>query len=275
MGRSLFNKLKLVLYGLLCGYIGLYYLLSGLYLGSGYMVVFDVGQGDSILIVTSENHQILIDGGLGGRVVEKLGKYMGYFDRSLDLVVLSHPHKDHVEGLNAVLKRYEVENILINGLEYYDNSYEEFLRRIKDEGAAVYYASADQDFAFGEVVFDTIYPFDRLEGGMEEVNNSSIVLRVEIEGLAVLLTGDAEIEVERELLQKVLKTVDVLKVGHHGSKTSSSEEFLEMIAPEVAVISCGRDNRFGHPSEEVLQRFDERGIDVRRTDLEGDIVLFF
>lgn len=254
------------------------------------MHTLDVGQGDAILITTPEQNHILIDGGSDSSVLERLGEVLPYGFSKIDLMILTHPHEDHVAGLVNVLDRFEVAAILLNPVAYESGVYEAFLKRL--DGVKIFVARADRDFRFGDTYLDVLFPF---ESGYddENANNESVVIMLSQfeNGAAVykiFLEGDAEKEEEEKLLEVLsLETnlsdsaigcaacVDVLKVGHHGSKTSSTMELLEKIRPKIMVISCGRENKFGHPHKETLEKAEKIGAKVLRTDLEGTLSLIF
>jgi len=246
---------------------------------------FDVGQGDSSFIETPQGKQILVDGGPDATVLEKLGKAMPFWDRSIDLVILSHPAQDHVAGLLDVLKAYRVKNILWTGIEKETSvfkQWKETLLKEQEEGARIFLAHAGQRIYLGENApcpqhIDVLYP-DSIAGTLVKGNdnNTSIVAKLEFCGHSFLFTGDLTKKGENVLLlQKAPVDSTILKVGHHGSKTSTSEKFLLAVSPEIAVISAGRSNRFGHPHEETLETLARYGIEIRRTDQEGDIVFQF
>ncbi|OGZ24577.1 MAG: hypothetical protein A2896_00485 [Candidatus Nealsonbacteria bacterium RIFCSPLOWO2_01_FULL_43_32] len=253
--------------------------------GSGRLEVtfFDVGQGDSILIETPQNQQILIDGGPSGeRVLEKLGKEMPFWDRTIDLIILTHPERDHMAGLLEVLKRYEVQNILWTGVVRDTAEYQEWEKLIGEEGANIYIAKAGLRITggptslqiWGRSDLNILYPFESLEGrALKDSNNTSIIARLVFGQTSFLFTGDALKSVEGQLLNRDKQSVDsdVLKVGHHGSKTSTVQEFVEAVSPEIAVISAGKDNSYGHPHQETLDTLVKYGITILRTDLAGNI----
>jgi len=235
---------------------------------------FDVGQGDAIFIETPESHQILIDGGPDGTVLEKLADEIPFWNRTIDLIVLTHPEHDHIGGLLEVLKRYKVENILWTGVLKETAEYKEWKRLIQEEGAKIYIAKRGLSAEPGLIEIKVLFPFESLENQeMSNTNNSSIIFRLVFENNSFLFTGDAPKTAERQLLSQAKEEIraDVLKVGHHGSKTSSLEEFVAGVLPAVAVISVGRDNKYGHPSPETLETLEKYGIKIVRTDLEGNI----
>lgn len=239
------------------------------------VVFFDVGQGDAIFIETPERFQVLIDGGPGLAVLEKLGQEMPFYDRTIDLIILTHPEHDHLFGLLEVLKRYEVKNILWTGIIRDTAEWEEWKRLIEQEGADIIITEAGQRIVLQKeplIYLDILYPFENLENQETKyTNNTSIVANLVFEDVSFLFTGDIEKEVERKLVeQNVDLDSDVLKVSHHGSKTSSCSEFLEIVSPELAVISVG-ENNYGHPHPDVLANLEKFDIQVLITKELGDI----
>lgn len=238
---------------------------------------FDVGQGDAAFIEMPQRVQILIDGGPSGeKILEKLGKEMPFWDRTIDLVVLTHPEKDHLSGLLEVLERYKVENILWTGVVRDTAEYREWVKLIGEEGAKIFIAKSGEKLSFSVKlsflnVLEILYPLENLEGKVfKDSNNTSIVARFVFGETSFLFTGDATQSVEK-LLPRLAGQLDsdVLKVGHHGSKTSTSKEFVEAVSPDIAVISAGKDNSYGHPHQSVLDNL--AGVRIFRTDLAGDI----
>jgi len=241
---------------------------------------FDVGQGDAIFIVSPQRHQILIDGGPGPAILEKLAAEMPFYDRSLDLIILTHPERDHISGLIEVLKRYEVENILWTGIVRNSSEYEEWMKLIKEEKAKIFIAKLSQKVICqgnhpeqkGEFM-EILNPLESLEGRefKNDSNDTSIVIKLVFNKETFLFTGDISSKIEKDLkLANLPLKADILKVAHHGSKYSSSDYFLESVLPEIAVIQVGK-NSYGHPTEEVLRRLEKFGIKTLRTDLDGDI----
>lgn len=237
------------------------------------VIFFDVGQGDATLIETPHGHHILIDGGRDSTILEKLGKEMPFFKRSIDLVILTHPHNDHVAGLVEVLKRYDVKNVLWTGILADSAVFQEWQKALQAENAQVYIAQAGQQVLAGSVVLDVFHPFESLENQkVQHIDNTSVVVKALFGENSFLFTGDAFGEVERELVKAgVDLRSNVLKVGHHGSRTSTAPEFVEAVFPEVAVISAGKDNVHGHPHPETLETLANYDILVFRTEEPGDI----
>ncbi len=241
------------------------------------VIFFDVGQGDAIFIETPQRHQILIDGGQNSKILEKLGKTMSFWDRDIDLIILTHPESDHLAGLIEVLKKYRVENIFWTGVRRETGEYQEWLRLIKAEKSKIFIAQSGQQIILPSSGINNsiaiLYPFETLEGKeFKDINNTSIVLKLIFGKNTFLFTGDIYKKIEKELIERGLDIdSDVLKVGHHGSQASSSEEFIQKVSPEIAVISVGKDNKYGHPHQEVLRVLEKYDIEVLRTDFDSDI----
>lgn len=235
---------------------------------------FDVGQGDAIFIETPKRQQILIDGGPGSKILEKLGKEIPFWDRDIDLVILTHPEADHLSGLIEILKKYKVNSILWTGVVRDTPEYKEWKELIGKEGAKIYFSKAGQKIKMSNrISIDILYPFENIEGKeIKDSNDTSIIGHLIFNNNSFLFTGDASEKTEKELLNAKLEIAsDVLKIGHHGSKTSSSAEFLDKISPELAVIQVGKNNSYGHPTQEVLEKLKKYGIRILRTDEMGDI----
>ncbi|OGJ42060.1 hypothetical protein A3B60_00925 [Candidatus Peregrinibacteria bacterium RIFCSPLOWO2_01_FULL_39_12] len=241
----------------------------------------DIAQGDSILIKTPQNHQILVDGGPKDYVLTELSKVMPFFDKSIDFVILTHPDSDHMDGILKVLERYEVKNILLTGVYLENESYNKLLSLVLEKNVKLFIAESKKDFIFGDVLVDVIYPFNQIIGNADkDKNDTSIAVKIVYKDKSILLTGDLSVEVEAKLISaypnpKYLKSA-ILKAGHHGSKTSSSLNFLEVVNPETVVIQVGRKNFFGHPNKETLDNFSAAGVKkIYRTDMDGMVEFVF
>jgi competence protein ComEC len=236
----------------------------------------DVGQGDAIFIQKG-SQQILVDGGPSpGSITLALGRRMPYWDRNIDFLVLTHPHQDHLAGLVEVLRRYSVSQVLYPALDYPSPLYDEFQETIKERGVKSITALAGQRIDLGDgMVMEVLHPpLVPLSRGEADIDNDSVVLRLKYGKVSFLLTGDIGRETEWELAREraSLKSA-VLKVGHHGSITSTTSDFLAVVNPAVAVISVGADNNFGLPDEDVLSRLEETvgTNNIYRTDKQGSI----
>lgn len=240
---------------------------------------FDIGQGDAIFIEASNGNQILVDGGPSDKILAKLGQALPFWDRSVDLLVLTHPHADHLDGLFEVLKRYQIGAVIESGASYSLPEYEEWHRTLAEKNVPILTARRGQKIIFAKAgELDIFSPFENFVGAsLKNPHDANVVSKLTYGNSSFLLMGDAERSLEYRLLLESgspgfysLKS-EVLKVGHHGSKTSSSEEFLQAVSPKIAVIQVGRKNRYGHPTQEVLDRLAVSGAGILRNDLSGDI----
>lgn len=234
--------------------------------------VLDVGQGDSIFLISPSGKQILVDGGPDFSALQGIARHMSFFDRSIDLLILSHPDLDHIAAFPEILERYGVGAVLMTGIDTPQPQYQKFLTMIKTKGIPMIIADPRKDIVFEDgLVLDVIWPPGNHP---KKTNNASVVIRVLYKEASMLLTGDIENGAEEGILKTgadIRSTM--LKVAHHGSKTSTSTGFLLAVDPELAVISAGKNNPFGHPHWGVLRRLKDSGIEVRRTDQEGEISL--
>lgn len=233
---------------------------------------FDVGQGDSIFIETPSDKQILIDGGPDKTVLEKLNQVMPFYDQTIDLIILTHPDADHLTGLIEVLEYYQIGHILTSGFEKDTAGYQEWQRLIKEKEISLTIAQAGQNIILQDgIVLEILWPDQSLvKSTVKNTNKGSIVARLVYNQSEFLLAGDIEKEVENILInQSINLESDVLKVAHHGSKTSSIQSFINKVNPEIAVISVEENNRYNHPNETVLERL--KNSIIYRTDKNGDI----
>ncbi|TET18292.1 MAG: DNA internalization-related competence protein ComEC/Rec2 [Dehalococcoidia bacterium] len=235
-----------------------------------------VGQGDAILIQKG-NQQVLVDGGPSPQAISlELGKKMPFWDRTIELVVLTHPSADHVTGLVEVLNRYKVKQALYPDLDYDSSIYDEWLRLVKAKNSECTIAQAGQQIDLGDgVVIKVLNPqLPLLSDTESDIDNNGVVLRISMDKVSFLLTADIQEEAEFELMaHRASLNSTVLKVAHHGSDTSTTPEFLAVVNPKVAVISVGEDNPFGHPTPEVMARLKEKvgSENIYRTDEQGTI----
>jgi competence protein ComEC len=241
----------------------------------------DVGQGDSLLIISPEGKSVLIDAGppqAGDEVVAALKKRN---IQSLDLAVATHPHADHIGGMRAVVENVEVKNFLDSGQIYSSKEYERLLRVIMEKKIKFIEAKKGMKFDLDSgVQLETLNPqgagrlISKVRSGGSVENANSIVLRLSYGNFSMLFTGDAETETEQLMMKsgEPLRA-QVLKVGHHGSRYATSGKFLEAVAPEVAIISCGAGNRYDHPAQATLDRLQKAGAKIYRTDLNGEIAI--
>jgi competence protein ComEC len=270
-------KIRLYIATLLLLLVGLF-ILEPSVMPTDKVVFLDIGQGDSILFQRG-TQQVLIDGGAGNGVLTRLGEELPWWDKKIEVVVSTHPDKDHLEGLLHVVRRYDVGLVLlpvVPGESKLQEAWiDELQKELADRQVAVRFGWRGQMLAFDGLTFSLLAPWpDLIDSLHGATNDGSIVMRADYDDLSVLLTGDAEsLEEDGLLAQDTEKKlhVDVLKVGHHGGKGSTSAAFLEAVRPKLAAISVGARNSYGHPTKETLDRL--RGVTALRTDQLGSIRL--
>lgn len=243
--------------------------------------VLDVGQGDAILIVAPGGKTALVDASVPGSGKKILAAMERYKVDHIDLLISTHAHADHIGGADEVIKGTKVYKVLDSKVPNATKNYEDFLDAIEAHKVEFIGASPGQTFDLGSgAIISVLAPIqplftkDQLRSGGNEPNANSVVTRLDYGEFSILLTGDAEAQTEARMLEQGARLeAKVLKVGHHGSKYASSEDFLRRAKFKDAIISCGADNRYGHPSQEVLDRLGEAGIRIYRTDLQGEITI--
>ncbi len=229
----------------------------------------DVGQGDSELVVLPGGIQILIDGGKGNWATQELTSILPFFDRYLDLVILSHPEIDHFLGLIEVLKNYQVGAFISNGRPGIADSWSALAEILNNEKIPSVSLAAGDKICYRENCFDVLSPTkDFLKS--KETNDSSLVMKLSALNSQILFPGDIGEKVEDFLIKNYDLKTDILKVSHHGSKFSTSREFLATSQPQLAFIEVGQ-NSYGHPTQEVLSRLAAVGAAIYRTDRDGTI----
>jgi len=230
----------------------------------------DVGQGDSILIDQGET-EVLIDGGLRtSGVVDYLNDYV---DGALEVMVATHPHADHIGGLINVLDTFEVGEIWLNGDSSSSKTHQAFMSRVDDEGATIHEARLGDSIDMGNYTLRVLNPAKLLP---KSINSNSIVLLMSYGDIDFLFPADALLKAEEAMLARryfPLPEVEILKVGHHGSRSASSTAFLERVNPEVAIYMAGKDNKSGYPHEETLYALGQIGADIYGTDVHGTIIV--
>lgn len=234
----------------------------------------NVGQGDAIFIESPSGKQMLIDGGPDKSVVRELSRVMPFYDRTIDVVINTHPDRDHIGGLPEVLRRYRVAQVLDPGVESDSGTYGYYRQLIASKNIEYASARRGQIIDFGDGTYAEILFPDRDLNGISNDNNASVVARVVYASTSVMLTGDAPKSVEQYLaaLGGDALDSDILKAGHHGSRTSSGEPFVAAVSPAWAIISAGKNNSYNHPHEEVLQVFASSGVAVLGTYDLGTII---
>ncbi len=235
------------------------------------LVFCDVGQGDAAYIRIKNKIDLLIDAGPDRKVLNCLGKYMPFYDRKIELTVLSHPQKDHFGGLAYVLDRYKVEKLLMSPLDNNTQSFKRLKQKIAEKKIRVDFPVAGTIVKFldnDKIIF--YWPPKNLINN--DLNDSSLVFSFEEDSFKALFTSDVSSFVLDRLLNQKLSTITILKVPHHGSKNGLTKKFLQLANPMVSVITVGKNNSYNHPAKEVLQILKASKTKIRRTDEEGDIV---
>jgi beta-lactamase superfamily II metal-dependent hydrolase len=247
--------------------------------------VLDVGQGDAILIVAPGGKTALVDASVPGSGKKILAAMARAGVDHLDLLVSTHAHADHIGGADEVIKGTKVYKVLDSKVPNTTKNYEDFLDaiegRVENPQDSFITAAPGQTFDLGSgAIISVLAPIqplftkDQLRSGGNEPNANSVVVRLDYGEFSILLTGDAEAQTEERMMEQGARlAAKVLKVGHHGSKYASSADFLQQAKFKDAVISCGADNRYGHPSQETLDRLRAAGARIYRTDLQGEITI--
>jgi len=238
----------------------------------------NVGQGDAIFIEAPNKKQILVDGGGDGTILRELGSVMPFYDRSIDIVIATHPDKDHIGGLVDVVQNFSVDQVVRSGVESDTSTFKLFDSLISRQNIIEHTAERGMRIYLDEelgIYIDVLHPAYDVSR-VQDKNDASVILRLVYGETEFLLTGDASKRIEKELITKgdaVEIRSDVLKLGHHGSKTSSDLEFLQAVQPELAIVSASCDNRYGHPHSEVTDRVKKLGIAIMETCIDNRISL--
>lgn len=241
----------------------------------GFVAFVDVGQGDAAVIRFSSGETVVIDGGPGDQARKLIAKLDEYGVTSVDLMIATHPHSDHIDGLTSILRSMRVAEVWHNGLEHATPSAQEFQKAMKESSAKIVIVRKGRSAAFDGGRIDVLAPIDPLlRGTTSDANNNSIVARVTLGNARFLFTGDMQEEQRRQayLARADLRT-DVLKIAHHGSADGTDSAFLRRVRPKLAVISCGDRNVHGHPHRETIEALRKANVPVRRTDQDGTIVI--
>jgi competence protein ComEC len=239
------------------------------------LAMLNVGQGDALFIESPAGTQILIDGGPPKKILSQLSSVMSPFDRSIDAIFVTNPDQDHIAGFLDILKVYKVDKMFEPGTLTDSKIYQNLKDEIRKDGVQSILVKKGMKIDMGGgVIIDILFP-DR-DVSSWSTNDGSIVARLSYGDTKIMLTGDASVKTEKIILeensQEQLKS-NILKVGHHGSRTSTSLEFLKVVNPSYAFISDGKDNKYGHPHKEILDELNQFGAKILRTDLFGTIIM--
>ena len=233
----------------------------------------DVGQADCALFMTKDANMLIDTGDRDDDYTKKIINYLKDKDvKKLDYLVLTHPDSDHIGGAPEIINEFEVVNCIMPDFTKGTNIFENTMAALEDKNVNVIEGKAGYSFEFGDTFCNVLAPI----GSTTEANDSSVVIKLTHGDNVFMLTGDAEVESEERMLAQYKKEdldADFLKSGHHGSSTSSTVDFLDAVTPEYAVISCGKDNDYGHPHDKTLEKYEERGIEYYRTDIYGTLLV--
>lgn len=234
----------------------------------------DVGQGDSTLIISGDK-SLLIDAGENGHETDVINYLRSHNIEKLDYIIVTHQHSDHIGGIPEVLEEFDTDNIIMPRLTEAqtptNSTYTEFLKALKAADAKIISSKVGATYTLGDASFEILGP---VTNDAENINSMSVVTKFTYGENTFLFTGDGESDEENEIIETGADLdCDIYKVGHHGSKTSSSKAFLDAVTPEICVISCGADNDYGHPHDVVTKRIAKYTDEVYRTDICGDIVI--
>jgi competence protein ComEC len=241
-----------------------------------HIIVCDVGQGDAIFIRTPRGSDILIDGGPDNSVLACLGKYMPFWDRTLEIVALTHPHADHLNGLIAALDKYKISAFITEDLKNGTAGFSKLMNIIKNEKIKIKYVYAGDRFLLSDgLIIQIIGPDKDLYRQVNSLGENGESLSLEIlihyQSFSTLLTGDSQTEELKNAVSGVLKNIDLLQIPHHGSRFGLNSDILDILNPKIAVISVGKNNKYGHPTSFILDLLKSRNIKNIRTDKVGDI----
>ena len=243
------------------------------------MIFCDVGQGDGMLLISPEGHEVVVDAGAGTKIVDCLSNYMPFWDRTIELIVPTHPHQEHMEGFLEVLSRYQVKSVFTGNVPNDTQFYKVWQEKIREERSKIIEPDLgqmvllDPDRGQNSAKLEVLSPsHDQINRWKEkppsDLNDVSIVMRLTYGNFCAYLTGD----LPKELLEPLIdRQCQVLKVVHHGSHTGTSDKLLAEINPQLAVIQVGKNNKFGHPHKEVLDLLNAHHVQILRNDLMGTI----
>ncbi len=236
------------------------------------VAVLDVGQGDCILVVFDTGETMLIDASTKSSAETILNKLDSRGIKEIDILVATHPHADHIGGMEDVVRNYDIGCVYMPDMKSSSKTYKQLISAINEKDIPIIEGYAGLDFSFGPSVCTIVSP---QEDANKDANNESIVIFLDYGETDFLFTGDIEAWGEEAILSEGYTIdADVLKVAHHGSRGSTTEEFLSAVSPEYAVISCGTGNTYGHPHDEALELLSRHGIETYRTDIIGDVVFY-
>lgn len=244
---------------------------EGLFASTLKVYFLDVGQGDSIVIIASTGEVVMIDSGPDENLI--LGKLRELKVSHIDLLIATHPHADHISGMDRIIEKYKPRAFLDIGIPHTTRAYEKLILAVK-KSSVKYYQATERKINLSPMRFNVLPPADPFIEN-SRLNNNSAVIRLDYGEVSFLFTGDIENEREIQLLRKArdqLK-VDILKVPHHGSLKGNSDDFIQAVSPKIAIISCGKDNQYGYPHLETINTLENAGVKIYRTDINGTVLI--
>jgi competence protein ComEC len=233
----------------------------------------DVGQGDATLMNFYNSGKIMIDAGPNRSVLDELGNNLSFFEKKIDVLILSHANLDHYGGFFEIIEKYQPRVFVYNGVNSTSETFQNLLTLIKNNGLAVIFMRAGDKIKIGNDVVEVISPLIEMNFSEKNLNNSSLVFKTIINGFSALFLGDAD----GSFLKKIATDwqADILKVSHHGSKNGTDEALLDLINPKIALIGVGEDNKYNHPADIVINLLEDLGVKIFRTDQNGGISIQF
>ena len=230
---------------------------------------YDVGQGDSIFIRTPKGYTILVDGGPNNKVASYLDEDLPFWSRKIDLLVLTHPQADHLFGLVEVINRFKVGKLIVSGVGSDTAIFKLWVKTLKEKNIKPEIVTENSTISISDTVrFEILWPKET-HPQVADLNEACIVMRISYGNFDALLTGDADQKVQP--YSKSLEGIEVLKIPHHGSKTSMNDSFLKLVKPEISVISLGKNNRYGHPGKNTVEQLRNVNSKIYRTDQNGTV----
>lgn len=270
MGKQRKIKIILVLLGLAIGDFLVWYSLLSIPRYSE-LDFLDVGQGDASLLKFLNSGTVLIDAGPDQSVLNGLGRSLNFFDKTLDVLILSHANLDHYAGFFDVLEHYQPRVFVYNGFDGQSATFDNLLQTLRARGVVIVKMAAGDKIKSGQSVLEILSP--SVQAAPKEINDASLIFRLRVNGFKTLFLGDVSSKVLGSL--NIDLHSDIVKISHHGSKTGTSQKILDLIQAKIALIGVGKDNRFNHPAQEVIALLKQSGTDIFRTDEDGNIRMIF
>jgi len=237
--------------------------------GLMHLHMLDVGQGDAFLLQTVDKKYVLIDGGPSSNLIDVMADYMPFWQNRLDLVIATHGDSDHIGGLVELSERYDIEAFIYNGESKNTLIFEELMKNISFDGVDISIAQSGEEIRVGCCMeIDILWPGSI---NIEDSNDRSVSIIAKYQDFEIYMAGDLGYKYEEKITNNLGVDIEVMKISHHGSRTSTSTKVVDNIRPQITLISAGKDNKFGHPHREVLDLLDKNNIIQYRTDIQGTV----